>query len=301
MHVILLGTAAGGGFPQWNCWCPTCRAVRADPTAARPRTQSSAAVSADGARWFLLNASPDVREQLCRLTTEPPAGVRHVPVAGVLATDAELDHTLGITLLREARELRAYLTQSVQAVLEEDSRVLPVTRAFARVEVTDLPLGVPIPLRYPDGAASGLTVEAFPVPGDPPRFARRNGAGHTVGFTIRQGGGPACIFLPGCGALDDALLARLAGAELLLFDGTFWSDDELVTLGISDRTAREMGHLPVGGPDGSLERLGALQVRHRVYTHINNSNPILLERSAERAAVERAGLTVGADGMQFTL
>ena len=140
MDVVLLGTAAGGGFPQWNCWCPTCRIARSEPDRAHPRSQSSVAISADSSRWFLLNASPDVREQLARLPITPPEGMRHVPVEGILPTDAELDHTLGIALLREGRALHVYATHAVLEVLNNDSRVLPVTSAFADVAVTELRL-----------------------------------------------------------------------------------------------------------------------------------------------------------------
>ncbi len=300
MHLILLGTAAGGGFPQWNCWCPTCRVGRRDPRAAHPRSQSSAAVSADGSHWFLLNASPDVRDQLAHLGSEAPAGMRHVPIEGVVTTDAELDHTLGIALLREARSLQLWSTRAVHDVLEEDSRVLPVTRAFAEVTWRELPLYGRRPLLLRDGTPSGLEVEAFAAPGDPPRFARRDLPGHTVGLDIRDGTGQRCVFLPGCGAVDQALEARLATAALVLFDGTFWSEDELVALGISDRPASAMGHLAMSGPGGSLARLAGVGGQ-RVYTHINNSNPVLIENSTERRAANEAGWTVGDDGMRFQL
>jgi pyrroloquinoline quinone biosynthesis protein B len=302
MELKLLGTAAGGGFPQWNCWCPPCRIARSDPARAHPRSQSSAAVSADGKRWFLLNASPDVREQLGRLNGQVPAGVRYVPVEGVITTDAELDHTMGLALLREARQLQLYATSAVQAVLSEDSRLLPVTAAFAQVTVMPLPLDQPVELRYRDGAGTGLEVTAFAVAGDPPRFARRDLPGHTVGLLLEDAAtGGRAAFIPGCGAIDDQLARRLAGVDLLLIDGTFWSDDELIGLGISERRAHEMGHLPLSGPQGSLERLAALDAGRVVYTHINNSNPILVEDSPERRTVDAAGVTVGDDGMTFRI
>ncbi len=302
MHVVLLGTAAGGGFPQWNCWCPTCRAARFSPHRAARRSQSSAAVSVDGQRWFLLNASPDVREQLDCLPGPIPAGVRHVAVEGIVTTDAELDHTLGIVLLREARHLQLYATHAVRLILENDSRILPVTEAFARVEVTEMRLGHPIPLRYRNGEASGVTTESFEVPAGPPRFAREADVGHTVGLLLRdENSGGSCAYVPGCGGLDQPLLERLAETDLLLFDGTFWTDDELISLGIGDRRAREMDHQPVSGPGGSLSRLAGLPRPRKVYTHINNTNPMLLEGSPERALVERAGLAVGADGMSFSI
>jgi len=231
-----------------------------------------------------------------------PPTVRHVPIDGVVLTDAELDHSLGIVLLREAKYLPLYATSAVQSVLDRDSRILPVARAFADMPVTELPLDSPVPLLCGDGTASGLIVEAFPVPADPPRFATACGDGHTVGLLVtEQDGGRVCAFVPGCGGLSASLVNRLARADLLLFDGTFWSDEEPREFGISTRTAREMDHLPISGPGGSLERLAELPCRQRVYTHINNTNPILLEDSPERAAVVRAGLMVAFDGWQTRL
>jgi pyrroloquinoline quinone biosynthesis protein B len=303
VQIVLLGTAAGGGFPQWNCWCPSCRVARQEPSRAQRRTQSSAAVSADGARWFLLNASPDVHAQLDRLEAPPPGSVtRHVPVEGVVLTDAELDHTLGVVLLREARFLQLWATEAVGQIIEADSRILPVTRAFAQVKLTTLGLESPSPLLYRDGCPSGISVLGFAVAAGPPRFATGEQAGHTVGLLLRDDAtGGVAAFVPGCGDLDDRLLDTLSQADLVLFDGTFWTEDELIRLRIGERTARQMDHLPVSGPDGSLARLARVPARDRVYTHINNTNPMLIEDGPERAAVEAAGLRVGFDGMRFTL
>ena len=302
MHVVLLGTAAGGGFPQWNCWCPTCRAARIAPHRASRRSQSSAAVSVDGERWFLLNASPDVREQLDCLPGPIPTGIRHVAVQGIVTTDAELDHTLGIVLLREARQLQLYATHAVRQILERDSRILPLTQAFARVEVTEIRLEAEVQLRYRDGEASGISILPFEVPAGPPRFAGENAPGHTVGLILRNGeSGRSCAYVPGCGDLNPPLLQRLGATDLLLFDGTFWTDDELISLGIGDRRAREMDHQPVSGPGGSLSQLAGLSRPTKVYTHINNTNPMLLEGSPEREQVERAGIVVGYDGLSFSV
>lgn len=279
-----------------------CRAARSDPRLARPRRQSSAAISGDGHHWFLLNASPDVREQLAQLPVPTHTSVRRVPVEAVLLTDAELDHTLGIALLREAGRLPLYATRAVHNVLERDSRLLSVTRAFAEVPVCELPLNRPVSLIHSDGSPSRLTIEACAVAGGAPRFASSEEKGHTVGLIVRdQDRGTGCAFVPGCGYLEDELLARLAAADVLLFDGTFWTDDELIALGIGTRTARELDHLPVSGEGGSLERLAVLPCRHRIYTHINNTNPMLLESGPERARVEQAGLVVGFDGWQIEL
>jgi pyrroloquinoline quinone biosynthesis protein B len=231
-----------------------------------------------------------------------PEGSRHVPLEGVVLTDAELDHTVGIMLLREARHLQLCATPAVLQVLESDSRILPVTRAFAEVKVTAMTPGSRIPLCDRDGADAGLRIESFVVPAGPPRFATVDTPGHTVGVMVTDGAtGASCAFVPGCGDLDSAMLDRLGRADLVLFDGTFWTDDELIRLGIGQRTAHEMDHLAISGPHGSLDRLSGLPSRHKVYTHINNTNPMLLEDSPERALVERRGLRVGADGMRFTL
>src|SRR5579872_1996762 len=270
MKVVLLGTAAGGGFPQWNCYCPTCRVAREAPARAHPRSQSSMAVSADGECWYLCNASPDVRDQLRWVTRgvmPAPGTYRHVPIEGVILTDAELDHTLGLALLREARRLTVYATQAVERVIDADSCLLPTTRAFADVTVTRLSLDTETPL------SGGLSVEVFTVPGDAPRFASSSRPGHTVGLVIRESATRKnVVFVPGCGAIDDGVRARLANADLVLFDGTFWTDTELITLGISKSSARDMGHVPISGDEGSLRTLASITSSRRVYTHINNSN-----------------------------
>jgi pyrroloquinoline quinone biosynthesis protein B len=306
MRLILLGTAAGGGFPQWNCYCPVCRVARDTPARARPRSQSSIAVSADGLRWFLCNASPDVRDQLTRLTVRLPAPgptvTRSVPIEGVILTDSELDHTLGIELLREARHLRLYATEAVESVLDRDSRILPVTRAFAKVKVDRLPLDKEITLVDRDDAPAGLTLRVFEVPGDAPRFATGESPGQTIGLLIHDPATNATLaFIPGCASLDAKISKKIEDAALILFDGTFWTDDELQTLAISPSTARQMGHQPISGPDGSLNALSRFPLARRVYTHINNSNPILIEDSPERRIVTDAGIIVGADGAEFLL
>ena len=237
-----------------------------------------------------------------QLNGHPPAGNRHVPIEGVILTDAELDHSLGLVLLREGRALQVYATEAVERMVTDDSRLLSVARAFADIRVTRLQVGAMTPLLLRDGTEAGLAVEPIAVAADPPRFASRAEPGHTVGLIITEvASGTRCAYLPGCGALDTALIDRLAGSSMVLFDGTFWSNDELITLGIGERTALQLDHLPMSGSDGSLERLRHLAVPRRVYVHINNTNPVLLEDSAERRIVESAGLTIGMDGMRFDL
>jgi len=255
----------------------------------------------DGRHWFLLNASPDVRDQLQHVSHAPSNGhVRHTPFEGVLFTDGELDHTLGLALLREAGYVSVYATPAVESVLTRDSRILPITRAFSEVEVTQLQLNVGVPLVNADGSSGGLHVEAFIVAGDPPRFSARAEAGHTAGFLITEDAtGRTCAFVPGCGDLTTDIVSRLERANAVLFDGTFWTDDELIALGIGSRSARELDHVPISGEQGSLDCLAGLSAPHRIYTHINNTNPILLEQSPERAAVHRAGAVVGHDGLRL--
>ena len=243
-----------------------------------------------------------MRDQVQRLNGHAPDGNRHVPIEGVVLTDAELDHSLGLVLLREGRALQVYATPAVERMLTEDSRLLSVTRAFASVEVTSIAPGMISPLLLRDGRESGLEIEPFIVAADPPRFASRTEAAHTVGLMITETStGRRCAYLPGCGAIDKPLLDRLTTADMVLFDGTFWADDELIRLRIGERTARQLDHLPIGGRDGSLEQLRSLPSRHLVYLHINNTNPVLLEDSPERRAVEAAGVVIGMDGMGFEL
>jgi pyrroloquinoline quinone biosynthesis protein B len=305
MHVLLLGTAAGGGFPQWNCRCATCQAARESPPRATPRTQSSIAVSADGAHWFLGNASPAVRAQLERLGAGPPGAVRWSPVEGVVFTDAELDHTLGLALLREARLLPVFATRAVLDVMTDDSRILPVTRTFADVPGTALALEHPTSLKLRDARESGLTVELVPARGSAPRFARREIAGHTNAAVFQHVvTGRRLAYVPACAAIDDALLRTLHGMELVLFDGTCFTDDEMRSAGVSDRTATAMGHQPISGARGSLPVFRTLAANGRtrvVFVHINNTNPILLHGSPQRAEVEAAGITIGEDGMRLTV
>ncbi len=298
MHVRVLGSAAGGGFPQWNCRCPTCQAAR-EGVRARPRTQSSLAVRGGEGPWFLVNASPDARQQLEAITEARLDGVRSPPVAGVLLTDAEIDHTAGLLLLRESSTpVHVYGDAGVERALRDGYPVLPMLERYSGARWHTLEPGRAQPLE-----GSSLTVEPFVVGGDAPRYLDGSGIElEASGFVFRDGaGGGVVTYAPGLARLDDEVLGRLAASDLVLVDGTFWRDDELARLGISTRSARDMGHLPLSGRGGTLEALAGLERPRKALVHINNTNPILLEDSPERAEVVRAGVEVAYDGLEVEL
>jgi pyrroloquinoline quinone biosynthesis protein B len=298
VRVRILGSAAGGGFPQWNCHCETCEAARAG-VRARPRTQSSLAIRGGEGPWFLVNASPDAREQLEGLAPGEVDEVRMPPIAGVLLTDAEIDHTAGLLLLRESRApVRVFGEQDVERALRHGYPVLAILERYCGAEWQTLE-----PERARPLEGSSLTVEPFKVGGDAPRYL--NGSGvelQASGFVFRDSeSGGVLSYAPGLARLDDDVLARFVASDLVLVDGTFWRDDELARLGISARSARDMGHLPLSGPGGTLEALARLERPRKVLVHINNTNPILLDDSPERKAVERAGVEVAYDGLEIAL
>ena len=298
MWVRILGSAAGGGFPQWNCACRQCRAVRAGSRHARARTQSSVAVSADRRRWFLLNASPDVAAQLGSFPALHPGGRRgDVPLEAVLLTDAELDHTLGLLLLREGQGLVVHATEATRDTLYDGTALLRTLEAYCPVTWRPVEPGVEVPL------SEGLFYRAFDVPTTKrARFGSGNATGRVVGYRLTdRAGGRSLVHLPVVQELTAAVLGELDGCSCLLVDGTCWCDDELVRLGAGGRTAREMGHLPISGPGGSLERLAPLPIERKVYVHLNNTNPVLFEDAPERRTVEKHGMEVAVDGMELQL
>lgn len=298
MRVRILGSAAGGGFPQWNCHCATCEAARTG-AAARPRTQSSLAIRGAAGPWFLANASPDLRQQLEALAADRANGVRGAPVAGILLTDAEIDHTAGLLLLRESSSaIRVYGSDAVRRALTDGYPVLPMLAGYCGVEWHTLEPGRSLPI---DG--SSLEVESFAAGGDAPRYLAGSEADvEASGLVFRdRATGGVLTYLPGLARLDDDVLGRLDASTVVLVDGTFWCDDELVRLGISERTARQMGHVPLSGPGGTLEAFARLDRPRMILVHINNTNPVLLERSPEREAVLRAGAEVAYDGLEVDL
>jgi pyrroloquinoline quinone biosynthesis protein B len=307
MWVRVLGSAAGGGFPQWNCACPGCRAVRDRSRPALPRTQSSIAVSADGRRWFLFNASPDVRAQIESFPPLHPGsdpgsdpdggrGSRSVPLRAVLLTDAELDHTLGLLLLREGHGLELHATEAVRDTLYDGTSLLRTLEAYCPVEWRPVVPGADVPL------AGGLSYRAFDVPTTKPaRFGPSSRKGRVVGYRLTdERSGRTLVYLPSVQELT-AVRGHLDDCSCLLVDGTCWRDDELIRLGLAGRTAREMGHLPIDGPDGSLALLTGLPVERTVYIHMNNTNPILLEDSPERRVLRQHGVEVAADGLELLM
>jgi pyrroloquinoline quinone biosynthesis protein B len=275
-----------------------CDAARAG-IRGRPRTQSSLAIRGEDGPWFLVNASPDLRQQIETIGPRRVDGVRAPPIAGVLLTDAEIDHTAGLLLLREsATPVRVFGDAGVERALRDGYPVLPMLERYCGAEWESLEPGRMQPL---DG--SSLAVEPFAAGGDPPRYLGGSDVEPAAsGFVFRdRSTGGVVTYVPGLASLDDGVVGRFAASDLVLVDGTFWRDDELPRLGISDRSARDMGHVPLSGPGGTLAVLAGLERPRKALVHINNTNPILLEDSAERQAVVRAGVEVAYDGLEVEL
>ncbi|WP_158809545.1 pyrroloquinoline quinone biosynthesis protein PqqB [Beijerinckia sp. L45] len=299
MKAIILGSAAGGGVPQWNCRCSICQLARAGDPRVLPRTQSSLAISEDGESWLLVNASPDIRQQLSATPElHPQYSARHSPIAAVLLTNGDVDHVAGLLTLRESTPFRLYATTSVRQAVDAN-RIFGVCAPalVPRLSVTMGDMFQPVP---------GLDVEMFAVPGKVALWLEDDSmkigeaTENTVGLQI-SAGGKRLLYIPGCAAVTEALQARISGADVVLFDGTMWTDTEMVEAGLGSKTARRMGHIPLSGEDGSIERLRDVPVARRVFVHINNTNPILVDGSAERMAAEASGWEVGYDGMRITL
>jgi pyrroloquinoline quinone biosynthesis protein B len=302
----VLGAAAGGAFPQWNSNAIACQRARAGDPHAKPRTQASIAISADGASWFLLNASPDLRQQIeATPSLHPRQALRSSPIAGVVLTGGDVDAIAGLLTLRERHQFTVFGTARMHEVLNGN----PIFEVLARDVVArqSVAVGTPTILALPDGTASGLSVELFPVPGKVPLYLEQaaitptiSEGEETVGAAITAGN-RRMFFIPGCAAMTDALAQRLQGADVVLFDGTLWTDDEMLRAGVGSKTGLRMGHMSISGPNGTLAAFEAIDVRRKILLHINNSNPILLDDSPERAAVEAAGWEVAYDGMEIQL
>ncbi len=315
MQIRILGTAAGGGFPQWNCRCRNCRRLREGKLRASPRSQAQVAISSDGSNWYLLNASPDLRYQIeaspaLHPRTGPFAGngrlTRDSPVAGVVLTGGDLDQVLGLLLLRELQPLRIYAAGSVRSLLLEDNTVFAALSQVPEQTLwTEIIPGREFELESVCGMSSGIRCRAiaqephFPAYVPPGRRSMLNPSESELGLALDAPDGGRLLYMPSVADVDDAGLELMQSADVLLFDGTFWSDDELKP--VTGRTARQMGHLPVGGPGGSLERLAALTRPQKIYSHINHTNPMLDEDSREYHQVREAGWRVAEDGWQLEL
>lgn len=298
-RIIVLGSAAGGGFPQWNCACEACTLFWQGDPRVEARTQSSVAVTATGERWLLLNCSPDVRQQIIQTRALHPQGTkRGSPIDGVFLTNGDIDHVAGLLSLRESQPFVILGTAAVLAEIERN-------QIFAAVDESIVPRKR-VELDRPVTMADGLVVEPFAVAGKVPLYREsdaaktRGEAGSTIGLKI-SGGGTPFYYIPGCAGIDPALRARLKNAPLVLFDGTLWQDDEMIRQGIGGKSGARMGHVSMSGPEGSIARLGDLNIQRKVFIHINNSNPVLIDGTPERLEAEAAGWEIAYDGMEIEL
>ncbi len=295
LRARILGAAAGGGLPQWNCGCENCNLAREGRIPAQ--SQSSLAVSGNETDWAVLNASPDIREQMAATPELRPTGLRDVPLRSVLVTNGDIDHVAGLLTLREAQPFALFATAGIHEIL----RANPIFEALN----ADVVERRTVALETPFELAPGLTATLFPVPGKVPLYMEGERVEtdllgeQTVGVHLRAGDGDA-FYIPGCARLSDDLRDRLRGAALVLFDGTLWSDDEMVRAGLGRKTGRRMGHMSMSGPDGSIAAFVDLEVGTRVFVHMNNTNPVLRPDSVERRQAEESGWTVGQDGMEIT-
>lgn len=304
LRIFVLGSGAGGGFPQWNCNCPNCSGLRAGRIAASARTQSSLAVSDGGTDWLLINASPDLRAQLESCPALQPArAVRDTAIAAVVIVDAQIDHSTGLMTLREhTKRLPVYCTPSVHSDLTTGYPLLTVLEHYCGVDWHPIDALGGQAFRVPE--LPGLEIEPIPLPGEAPPYSPRRhrpAEDDTIGLTfVDLETGKRCFYAPGLGDWTEPVLEAAARADCVLIDGTLWKDDELASRGASDKTGREMGHLAQSGEGGMLDRLTPLPGR-KILIHINNTNPILDEASPERAMLEAAGIEVAYDGMEIEI
>ena len=299
MRIIVLGSAAGGGFPQWNCLCPVCRLAWSGDRRVSPRTQSSLAVSGDGENWLLLNASPDLRQQIIATSQLHPHGKgRQSPIAAVFLTNGDVDHISGLLALREQQSFRVFGSSATLAEVTENSIFGVLNRELVHLKQIVPESRVEV--------LPGIAVTPFSVPGKVPLY--REGADVEIGAEGEETLGlevsdatKTFFYIPGCAKVTSGLRQRLRGAELLFFDGTTFTDDEMLRLGLSTKTAWRMGHTAMSGENGSMQRLDDLGIGRKIYVHINNTNPVLIENSPERAKAEAAGWEIAFDGMEVRL
>jgi pyrroloquinoline quinone biosynthesis protein B len=302
MKIKVLGSAAGGGCPQWNCGCQNCLAIRAGKPGIRARSQECVAVSSDGESWFLLNVSPEIRAQIESFSGLHPRTLRHTPIAGLVLTNGDLDHCLGLLSLRESQPLRIHATERVRAGFTEQNILYRTLERFAG-HTTWVPLGAAEqPLLGTDGTPSGLVLSALPVPGKAALHLEpcTPQPEDNVGLRITdQRSGRVLAYISGVAGLSDEVRTLVEGADVVFFDGTFWSSDELIRMNAGTRRAEDMAHWPISGEHGSLAYLRSLTKARRVYIHLNNTNPMLVESSPEAAEVARAGVEIAYDGLEL--
>lgn len=307
MLIRVLGSAAGGGFPQWNCACVNCKGMRKGLIAASPRTQESISFSTGDGNWFLINASPDIRAQIESFGSLHPRQSRSTPIQAIFLTNGDLDHCLGLLSLRENHRLVLYATDSVRRGFTEGNVLYRTLQRFAgQVTWRTLKLDVEEPVLLADGRPSGLTVTAVAVPGKPPihleGLVSSSETDVNVGLRFRRStNGGVLAYFPAVGRITSSVLNALEGAGCVMFDGTFWSSDELSVPGFLAKSAEDLAHCPVGGSEGSLAMLAKIAAPRRVFIHINNTNPMLREDSHERKLVEAAGWEIAWDGMEILL
>ena len=309
MRVKILGSAAGGAFPQWNCACPNCRSLRTGTFQGKARSQTQVGVSADNQNWFLLGASPDLRSQIeSTPELQPQNGIRQSPIAGLVLANADIDHVLGLLLLRELQPLRIHATASIRRILREDNSMFAMLQRIAnQASWTDFAPGEIFPLRNAEDKDSGIKCRAlslgthFPAYVSAERQQTLAANEASLGFIIDSPSGKRLAYMPAVPEISDALMKDFDQIDVLLLDGTFWSDDELIRIQGSGQTARQMGHVPVSGPEGTLVRLAQLRRPRKIYLHINNTNPMLNEAGPEYRQVRGAGWEIAEDGWQFDL
>ena len=305
MRIHVLGSAAGGGFPQWNCGCGNCAGLRTGTIDATPRKQASIALSDSEGNWFLIHAAPDISAQLAAFPPLHPRALRDSPLAGVILTNGDLDQCLGLLSLRESQPLQIYATESVRQAVTQDNRFYrALNRTPGQVTWHELKLDASQTLMTADHRSSQLVVTAIPVPGKVPLYLEDQAEPRiddNIALLVTEMTGGSCLGYAPCVGASDATIERIMEtADCLFFDGTFWSEDELVALGIGTKSARDMAHWPLGGANGSLSMLAQSSSR-RIAIHINNTNPILRNDSPERRQMEDAGVEVAYDGMEIIL
>lgn len=294
MHIVILGTGAGGGLPQWNCGCPNCEAAREGRIPSM--SQSGIAISANGVDWALVNASPDLRTQLQAVPALAPGRLRGSPIRAVLLTNGDIDHVAGLLTLREGQAFDLYATAAIHAVLAQNPMLAALNPAL--VARRELALDLPLDL------VPGLSATLFAVPGKVPLYLEGETVEtglvgeQTVGVEF-SANGRRVYYIPGCAEVPDWLKARIAGADVLLFDGTLWTDDEMIRAGLGPKTGRRMGHVSVWGADGSMAALAKVPVGRRIFVHLNNSNPLVDPASPERGIAQGQGWQIGHDGMEI--